>query len=1035
MPRVSPFALIWSEVRGAYELFLYGRSEQLFPPENEDTWLVWLASKASFAFHGRSGRLNVYKEERGRGGRYWYAYRNDGSHTRKRYLGQTSNVTFARLEQIARLLNSSPAFAPHEADAAPISAPSRAERAASQRRPLLATRLSQPRLPSTLVERKRLFSLLEEAPRRRLTLLSASGGWGKTTLLAAWALLHPKRVVWLSLDELDNDPQRFWVSVIRAMQYSLVCPPTLGEFELAQLRSPRSASLTVLLAGLLDEIAACESEMVLILDDYHLITEQSIHDSLLFLLEHLPANLHLVLSSRVDPPWSLSRLRVRGQMLEIRSEDLRFTEEEAARFLRQTMTLPLSEAEAALLTRRTEGWVAGLQLAALAMSKHEAFSTFVHRFTGGHRYLLDYVQQDILAQQPEPLQTFLLRSSILSRLSASLCQAVTAEPNPQISQQMLEQVERANLFLIPLDEERHWYRLHDLFREALLARLRATQPESVPLLHLRAAHWYEAHAMLPETIAHALEAHDESYAADLLTRFITTQGWRGQYHTLRRWLARLSVDVLAARPDLSLQYAYATILTSPRGLHMANLVAVPLSMAEQGYRATNNLEGLGAVDAFRSILLGFQGDFERAFALARRALSQLSEEASLWRGHALSMLGIEALVAGQTSLGSQLGRQGLALYTLLGSLPGTQFANVMLGEAALIQGKLHEAAYTLRRVFAVPGEQPELSQSQLRWETGEREVYYECLARSGLAALAYEWNNLEEAEHLLQEAFAQGQQLWSHLLTPGLLLPVRLFVARAKMQQAHDFLHARVASEQHSGVQREIQFCQAWLALHGGDLVRVHQWASSRPNTRPYPLCRREEEELLLARLWLTEGQPDVALEVLVNWTREAHSETRQHSALQILVLESLALQASGAQAQARVTLLQACRLARVEGYQRLFLDEGERMETLLKTLLRELNDEALIAFTHTLLRAFAATRVAASAPSSANRSTLAEPLTPQEQRVLRQLARGASNQEIADQLVVSLPTAKKHVANILRKLEAQNRTQAVTLARVYGLI
>src|SRR2546421_483511 len=445
MPKPLLHALIWSHEQKHYKLYSHGQPEQCFPPGDEPAFSRWLDGHTAFAFEGQAGRISVLKEARRGGTGYWYAYRTQNRHTRKRYLGRTAKVTFARLEQEARVLDSSPSPASlAKAKASPLS---------EQKGMLLSTKLSPPRLPISLVERSRLLRELDAVRSHRLTLVSASAGSGKTTLLSAWMAASSKPqasgsragglehdVAWLSLDELDNDPIRFWTSVIAALR---TCLPRVGKMALAMLHSQEAPPLSTILTALLNELVQGSREIILILDDYHVISDQTIHDGLLFLLDHLPPNLCLVLATRADPELPLSRFRVRGQMVEIRSSDLRFTQEETTSFLLQSMGLPLSEEDVATLQHRTEGWIAGLQLAALSLRKRQDLSGWVSDFAGSYRYLLDYVQQDILARLPVPLQHFLLQTSILTRMNAALCQAVTAASGEPASQEMLEAMERA----------------------------------------------------------------------------------------------------------------------------------------------------------------------------------------------------------------------------------------------------------------------------------------------------------------------------------------------------------------------------------------------------------------------------------------------------------------------------------------------------------------------------------------------------------------------------------------------------------------
>ena len=489
MPRSSPYALLWSEEQQHYELHLRGQLSQRFLPGESEAFSRWLSEQTAFAFAGQAGWLSVIKEARAAGAGYWYAYRTQNRHTRKCYLGPDTKVTFARLEEAASRFTLTPVS--HE----------QSRRSASQQqKTFLSIKLAPPRLPNVLVERSRLLRDLDTICTCPLTLVSASAGSGKTTLLTTWISEASQRLIcisqtagveggeselavaWLSLDVMDNDPLRFWGSCIAALQ---TCVPSIGHEASALLHTPEAPPLSTILAMLLNDVREEHKEFILILDDYHVIEHQTISESMLFFLDHFPSNFHLVFVTRADPELPLARWRARGQLIEIRDRDLRFSREEAASFLLQALGHPLSEEEIALLQRHTEGWIVGLQLAALSLSKRENVSAFVRDFGGSHRFVLDYVQEEILLRLPVALQNFLLQTSILTRMNAAACQAVMAGPDLASSQQLLEDVERANLFLVPLDDERQWYRYHDLFREALLARLHARQPALTPLLHIQ----------------------------------------------------------------------------------------------------------------------------------------------------------------------------------------------------------------------------------------------------------------------------------------------------------------------------------------------------------------------------------------------------------------------------------------------------------------------------------------------------------------------------------------------------------------------
>ncbi len=390
---------------------------------------------------------------------------------------------------------------------------------------LLVTKFTVPPVRSRLLQRSQLLTVLDQSRSLPLTLLSASAGFGKTTLLSAWASQGTGKIAWLSLDEQDNDPTRFWTYVIAALRKA---NSPVGEGALAMLHSSQPSLLTGALTSLINELAALSQNTALILDDYHLMSERVIQESVQFLLDHIPSCLHLLLASRGDPPLALARLRARGQVIEIREQDLRLSSEEAARFLTQVMDLPLTEEDIGRLETRTEGWIGGLQLAALSLRRHDDVSAFLQAFAGSHRFILDYVQEEILEPLPEDQQHFLLQTSVLTRMNAEVCQALTGE---QASQQMLESLERANLFLVPLDEERRWYRYHSLFREVLQARLQATQPEQVLRLHREAALWYQRQEWPHEAIPHALATRDFSFVAELLESHVERLSLQGELQT------------------------------------------------------------------------------------------------------------------------------------------------------------------------------------------------------------------------------------------------------------------------------------------------------------------------------------------------------------------------------------------------------------------------------------------------------------------------------------------------------------------------
>src|SRR5215470_9159517 len=628
MSRTPLHALIWSQEQRLYELHTQDRLEQRFQPTDGATWQSWLRQVTSFAFHSPAGSLNVYLERRPRGGAYWYAYQTKEGRTRKRYLGRTETLSLAHVEETARLLRRE----------------QRPPQAFDQGMPVFSSRLAPPRLPTVLVEREPLLSALDGALATPLTLLSAPAGFGKTTLLSTWARRHEAQVAWLSLEKFDTSPTRFWVGLIAALRRCGGYAPSFGETALGLLASPQPPPLSTILVALLQELegrSAPPVPIVLMLDDYQVIEDPAIHQGMSFFLEHLPAHVHLLLASRVDPDLKLSRWRVRGQLTEIRAEDLRFQEGEASQYLGQMLSPPLSEEEVRKLVSRTEGWIAGLHLTALTLQKRQDRAAFLQALSGSQRYLLDYVQEEILSRLPTSVRDFLLHTAVLSRLDASVCQAVTAAPERRVSQQMLAFLERANLFLVSLDDERRSYRLHELFREALLSALSTTHPEIVPVLHRRAARFYEAQGEWVEAIPHALQAADYSMAANLMEHTVELFWLRGEAATMAHW-------VLALPDRLAREHARLLLTTA---LYLLNtVVQTTREQRERRYQEARQLMARveaalqAQTDAPSSQLSATgaeAGDVEREASAAEQALLQ-------WRLRVLHrlMAVIEATASG-----------------------------------------------------------------------------------------------------------------------------------------------------------------------------------------------------------------------------------------------------------------------------------------------------------------------------------------------------------------------------------------------------
>ena len=1025
MPKPSRYVLIWLHEREHYELHLHGQLHQCFQRGDDEAFSRWLKEHTAFAFVGKSGRISVLKEARSGGTGYWYAYRTQDRHTRKRYLGPSAKVTFACLEQEAKALSRSPS-ARREATGREGRRPA-ASLQAEQRRALLSLKLSPPRLPGSLVERSRLLDELDAAFSHPLTLVSASAGSGKTTLLSAWVALSlrlqtsrgTKRraerrgaepaCAWLSLDSLDNDPIRFWLWVIAAVR---TCLPTFGEAARELLHSPQAPPLSTILVTLLDEMEQVGRDIILLLDDYHVIEDQAIHEAMLFLLDHLPANVHLVLSTRTDPELPLSRFRVRGQMIEIRSSDLHFTREEATSFLLQSVGLPLSEEDAATLHQRTEGWIAGLQLAALSLRKRQDLSGFVKEFAGSHRYLLDYVQQDILTRLPVPLQDFLLQTSIVTSMNAAVCQAVTARPTREECQQMLEEVERANLFVMPLDEQRQWYRFHDLFREALRARLQASQPELLPLLHIRAASFYEAAGEPREAIAHALAAPDYSLAASLMEQAAPQFWLSGEARTVHTWVFSLPDAILRAHLRLALGAAVRFVNSVNLG-NETLYVGMQIQMEQTFTRMDEilrrkrelslsdaevaliqrRLRLLRALIEARAVVK--RGDSERLRHLAQETEALPADSEVSWNMIPLSFtFWLHVMFEGEAA--SLISRLQIAKQVIIEAADRLMTIRVMswLTRAYTYAAQLHlarqEALSALALVEQIGGRTPI-----------EGFLYY------SLLIVSYTQNRLEEASDWLKLMLRSAQD-WQQveLLVMGELFSARLALARGDLEAAHQALHRLEALIEQEGYATHAPWVitlrvQLWLAE--ANLAQASEWAAQTtfsPETWD-PLHRWEV--LMLVRVSLAQQQYTQAVETLERFSQHFDQPGDMPTALEWMALYVVALQQSGQSEQAVRVATRLAQMTRSEGYARVYLDVGEPIIKQAREVFHPHHAEA---------------------PRGS-----VSPLSLQEQRVLRRLCAGQTYAEMAEALVVSPNTIKTQVSSIYRKLGVSRRAEAIALA------
>jgi len=910
---------------------------------------------------------------------------------------------------------------------------------------LLATKLHVPWPPPGFVPRPRLVRALGDGLASGRVLICAPAGSGKTALLADWARNGGRPVAWLGLDAGDSDPARFWRYAVAALDRAR--PGLAGRLG-PLLGPPPPPSLAALVTAVVNELGAQpgDGEVLLVLDDYHLVDSGPVHESVAFLLENLPPGLRVVVSSRADPPLPLARLRARGQLAELRSAELRFTSAEAAALLAESAGPGLPGTAVAALTDRTEGWAAGLQLAGLSLRGHADPAGFAAAFSGSHRFVLDYLADEVLAGQTGPVREFLLETSVLQRLSAELCDAVTGRAG---SQGMLEDIERAGLFLVPLDDVRGWWRYHHLFADLLRARLQAEQPGRVQALHRAAAGWCEDHDLADDAAQHALAAGDAAWAARLVERHVEELLGRGEGVTLRRWLSALPPESVRRRPRLYLAQAYGAVMGFQLDALEALLDAAERAFAVSGDepyevpdgRAASVLANVpAAIALLRAMLARLRGHAALAAGYNQQALAQLEEDEWLMR----SFVRWNQAVADW-----QDGRLGPAEHGLAEVLAERRSADEFfagflamracydLGEVQRAQGNLDAALATYRQALGVAG--------------ANSQAAHAGMAHVGLAQVLYERNELTAAlDHANRGIELCRPLAYTSPLAAGLAVLARIRQADGDPAGALEAIDEVSQLELSPQVIALLSPVRARLLLAQGDVLPAAEWAEAaglRPADEPdYP---REPEYLMLARVLLAQNEPGPALTLLERLLAAAASQERTGSIIEIQALRALALAARGDHARALGALTEALALAGRYGYVRVFADEGAPMHALLTRLpaarpgsgqpgaARPMDPGHLAV----ILRACGqpeagpSPRAGAAAAAPGLTQPLTEPLTDRELEVLRLLAAGRSNQQIARGLFLALDTVKKHVTHILGKLGAANRTEAAARARQLGLI
>jgi LuxR family maltose regulon positive regulatory protein len=927
--------------------------------------------------------------------------------------------------------------------------------------PILATKLYIPPPRPKVVLRSRLIERLDEGLQRKLTLISAPAGFGKTALVSEWAAVQMsnKKIAWLSLDAGDNDPVLFLTYLISALQTLALrkvegISATIGTESLISLQSLQPSSNESILTALLNDITTLQVNFTLVLDDYHVIDSKPVDNVLTFLLEHLPPQMHLVITSREDPHLPLARLRARGQLTELRAADLRFTPAESAEFLNRVMGLNLSAEDIAALESRTEGWIAGLQLAALSMQGSKDVSGFIREFTGDHRYIVDYLVEEVLQSQPESIRRFLLQTAILDRLNGSLCDAVTGEEEGSAR---LEALQRGNFFVIPLDDKRNWYRYHQLFADVLRMHLISENPDQVSDLHRRASEWYEHNGSSADAIHHALAAKDFKRAASLIELAVPVIRRNRQEATAAElgWLKALPDELIRFRPVLSVDYAYALFGGGEGESAEAWLEDAEKwldTIVDQRKRPEFQAAGMvvedeeefrrlpGMIALLRAAKSLARRDMPEAVKNAQRVLDLAPEDAHLMLGGASSVLGLAAWARGDLDAARRLTADGMANVRRAGYISASIGGAIVLADIQLAQGFLHEAMSTYEQAL------------QLAMEPGVPVIRGAADMFVGMSSLHREYNDLNTAIKYLLKSQELGD-------LAGLQQnPYRWCAAMARIHEAQGDLDGALAlldQAEHlydgnfSPNVRPIATRKARLWVAQGRISEALGWVREQGLSVDDELSYLHEfEHITLARVLLANYQIDRAigsisevLGLLERLLKAAEERGGMGSMIEILVLQAMTYHAQGDLSAALLPLGHTLLLAEPEGYVRIFLDEGPSMMQLL----REASAHKIIpVYTGKLLAEFEAEKHQKENKSDMPHSLqdgqrvsnpLVEPLSRRELEILKLIALGLSNREIGERLFLALDTVKGHNRRIFDTLQVKNRTEAIARAHELSLL